>query len=129
MHIEHVAIWTTDIERCQRFYSTYFGAIVEGRYRNHAKGFESCFLRFAHGPRMEIMKTTKLSPLVFEPGVQRMGLTHIALSVGSEQAVDGLVQRLRNDGFSILDGPRRTGDGYYECVILDPDGNRLEITA
>jgi hypothetical protein len=30
---------------------------------------------------------------------------------------------------AILDGPRRTGDGYYESVTLDPDGNRIEITA
>ena len=26
-------------------------------------------------------------------------------------------------------GPRRTGDGYYECVVRDPEGNRVEITA
>jgi lactoylglutathione lyase len=29
----------------------------------------------------------------------------------------------------VLDGPRRTGDGYYESVVLDPDGNRVEIAA
>jgi lactoylglutathione lyase len=28
-----------------------------------------------------------------------------------------------------LDGPRRTGDGHYESVVLDPEGNRIEITA
>ena len=26
-------------------------------------------------------------------------------------------------------GPRRTGDGYYECVVRDPEGNRVEIAA
>jgi lactoylglutathione lyase len=62
------------------------------------------------------------------PGAQRMGLTHIAISVGSEEQVDTLTQRLKADGFSILDVPRRTGDGYYESVALDPDGNRIEIT-
>lgn len=25
--------------------------------------------------------------------------------------------------------PRRTGDGYYEAVLLDPEGNRVEIVA
>jgi lactoylglutathione lyase len=64
-----------------------------------------------------------------EPGVQHMGLTHLAIVVGSEQQVDALTQNLRDDGFPILDGPRRTGDWYYESVILDPDGNRIEITA
>ena len=24
--------------------------------------------------------------------------------------------------------PRTTGDGYYESVVLDPEGNRIEIT-
>jgi lactoylglutathione lyase len=75
------------------------------------------------------MHTTTLSPMVIEPGAQRMGLTHIAIYVGSVEAVDALTRKLRDDGFAILDGPRRTGDGYYESVALDPDGNRVEITA
>lgn len=129
MRIEHIALWTTDLERCKRFYVSYFGATAGADYVNPAKGFESCFLSFTDGARIEAMKTTVLSPVVIEPGAQRMGLTHIAISVGSEQQVDALTQRLKNDGFPILDGPRRTGDGYYESVTLDPDGNRIEITA
>jgi len=58
-----------------------------------------------------------------------MGLTHLAVSVGSEQRVDDLTATLREEGFVIESGPRRTGDGYYESVVLDPDGNRLELTA
>jgi hypothetical protein len=46
-----------------------------------------------------------------------MGLTHIATSLGSEQLVNALTQRLKGDGFPILDGPRRTGDGYCESVL------------
>ena len=129
MHIEHVALWTSDLERCKAFYTTYFGATPGSRYLNAAKGFESCFLSFADGARIEAMTTSKLAPLVLAPGIQRMGLTHLAISVGSEDMVDKLTQRLREDGFSIEDGPRRTGDGYYESVVLDPDGNRIEITA
>lgn len=129
MHIEHVALWTTDLERCQQFYVTYFGAVASQRYANPAKGFASCFLSFSAGARLEVMKTESLSPVTLPPGAQRMGLTHLAISVGSEQLVDALTQRLRDDGFPILDGPRRTGDGYYETVVLDPDGNRIEITA
>jgi hypothetical protein len=29
--------------------------------------------------------------------------------------------------FRIVGGPRRSGDGYYESVVIDPDGNRIEI--
>jgi lactoylglutathione lyase len=128
MRIEHVALWTTDLERCKQFYASYFGAVAGAGYANPPQGFESCFLSFSDGARIEVMKTRTLSPVTIEPGAQRMGLTHIAISVGSEQLVDALTQRLKDDGFPILDGPRRTGDGYYESVTLDPDGNRIEIT-
>lgn len=129
MRIEHIALWTENLERFKQFYVTYFGAIAGDDYVNPAKGFKSCFLRFAEGARIEVMTTTTLSPVTLEPGVQRMGLTHLAIAVGSELRVDELTGQLRAGGFSILDGPRRTGDGYYESVVLDPDGNRIEITA
>jgi lactoylglutathione lyase len=129
MRIEHVAVWTNDLERLKQFYVSYFGASAGQKYVNPDKGFESCFLSFSAGARLEIMMTTALSPVVIEPGAQRMGLTHLAISLGSEPLVDELTRRLKDDGFPILDGPRRTGDGYYESVVLDPDGNRIEITA
>jgi len=75
------------------------------------------------------MTTSRLSPMRHAPGVERMGLTHLAISLGSEAAVDELTARLRAEGIVVLDGPRRTGDGYYESVVLDPEGNRIEITA
>jgi lactoylglutathione lyase len=129
MRIEHIALWTNDIERCKQFYVTYFGAAAGAGYVNVRKGFESCFLNFAQGARIEVMQTTTLAPVRLEPGAQRMGLTHFAVSVGSEESVNALTQRLKDDGFAVLDGPRRTGDGYFESVVLDPDGNRIEITA
>jgi len=129
MRIEHVAIWTNDLERSAAFYQRYFGATPGPRYVNAKKGFESVFLGFSGGARLEVMKTNTLNPVAIEPGAQRMGLTHLALSVGSESHVDELTQRLKDAGYPVLDGPRRTGDGYYESVVLDPDGNRLEITA
>ena len=127
--IDHIAPWIADIARCKAFYASYFGATAGAHYRNAAKGFESCFLSLADGARIEIMKTTTLEPLAIAPGAQRMGLTHFAVSLGSAPLVDALTQRLRDDGYQVMDGPRRTGDGYYESVVLDPDGNRIEITA
>ena len=66
------------------------------------------------------------TPVKGDPATQRMGLTHLAIAVGSEQNVDQLTNRLRRDVHPVLDGPRRTGDGYYESVVLDPDGNRVD---
>jgi lactoylglutathione lyase len=129
MRIEHVAIWTWDLARCKDFYVAYFGAMAGSAYVNAAKGFESCFLSFGDGARLEVMTTKSIALAESPPGAQRLGLTHLAISVGSERRVDELTQRLRSDGFAVVDGPRRTGDGYYESVIIDPDGNRVEICA
>jgi lactoylglutathione lyase len=128
MRIEHIALWTEDIARCAQFYVSYFGATAGNPYINPKKGFESVFLNFEDGARIEVMRTTSINPVMHAAGAQRMGLTHIAFSVGSEQLVESLTLRLKNDGYPVLDGPRRTGDGYYESLVLDPDGNRVEIT-
>lgn len=128
MRIEHVALWTEDIERLCAFYRTYFGATVGDRYTNASKGFESRFLTFDSGARLEVMRTTSMSPIKLQPAAQRMGLTHLAITVDSQRTVDELTARLRADGHTIIGNPRRTGDGYYESVVTDPDGNLIEIT-
>lgn len=61
------------------------------------------------------------------PGT-RLGNAHLAISVGSEDNVDSLTARLQKDGYQLLSGPRRTGDGYYESCIAGPDGCLIEIT-
>jgi lactoylglutathione lyase len=128
VRIEHIALWTDDVERLADFYAKYLGAHIGPRYVNPGKGYESRFLTFDSGARLELMKTSTLRPLTHEPGVQRMGLTHLAISLGTERRVDALTAELREAGFAVVDGPRRTGDGYYESVVLDPDGNRVELT-
>jgi lactoylglutathione lyase len=127
--IEHIAMWTGDIDRLANFYAKFLGATIGDRYANPAKGFESRFLTFETGARLELMQTSVLQPVAHERGAQRMGLTHLAITVGAERRVDELTASLREAGFEVLDGPRRTGDGYYESVVLDPDGNRIELVA
>ncbi len=129
MHIEHVAIWTHDLERLRQFYETYFDGTANAKYVNPRKQFESYFLTFADGARLELMQMPGV-PLSNNPIEQQFtGYIHIALSVGSCEAVDALTERLRRDSYRILADPRTTGDGYYESIVLDPDGNRIEITA
>lgn len=127
--IDHIALWVSDLAAMAAFYSSTFSAEVGPLYENPAKGFSSRFVTFDDGARLELMTTTALAPVRLVPGAERMGLTHIAIAVGSESSVDELTNRLREGGATILDGPRRTGDGYYEAVVLDPEGNRVEITA
>ena len=126
--IEHVALWVHDLDAMCAFYAQAFDGQVGPLYRNPAKGFASRFVAFGDGARIEFMTTATLAPLEAPPGSQRMGLTHLAMAVGSEARVDALTQELQRRGAPLLDGPRRTGDGYYESVVLDPEGNRIEIT-
>ncbi len=126
--IEHIALWVQDLDAFCAFYERHFGATVGALYENPAKGFRSRFLSFSTGARIEAMTTTTLSPVSLSRGAQRMGLTHFAFALGSESAVDNLTAELKAEGVPVLDGPRRTGDGYYESVILDPEGNRIELT-
>ncbi len=129
MRIEHIAIWTKDLERLKTFYMTYFGATAGEKYENRGKQFESYFLTFASGARIELMRRSDIPETLNDPIRQFIGLIHVAFSVGSKEDVDALTARLKQDGYPVLDGPRQTGDGYYESCVLDPDGNRLEITA
>lgn len=129
MRIEHLAIWVRDLERMRTFYETYFAAAANTKYVNSRKAFASYFLHFPNGgPRLELMQMPGVTTLPGDALIQYMGLTHMAFSVGSETAVDTLTERLRAAGYTVVSQPRKTGDGYYESVVLDPENNQLEIT-
>ena len=129
MILEHVAIWTDKLEELKDFYIKYFGATANEKYSNELNQFESYFLKFESGARLEIMtrpdvpknKNDRIS-------AQHQGIIHLAFGVNSLEEVDDKANQLQSDGFKILSGPRKTGDGYYEFETLDPDDNRLEVT-
>ena len=60
--------------------------------------------------------------------LNRTGFIHIAFSLGSQKAVDELTERMKNDGYAVISGPRTTGDGYYESCIVGIEENQIEIT-
>jgi lactoylglutathione lyase len=129
MTFEHAAIWAKDLEGLRAYYEKYFGALANDRYYNPTKKFESYFLSFESGARLEIMRM---------PGVpdnqndtiknQHCGIIHLAFGVETTAEVDAKAAELKADGWPILSGPRITGDGYYEFETLDPENNRLEVT-
>jgi len=127
MYINHIAIYTTNLEATKAFYEKYFGAVAGEKYHNPKKNFTSYFLSFESGGRLELMHKPTI-PDIENKAPEHLGLTHFAISVGSKSKVDELTERLRKDGFSVVGEARTTGDGYYESVVLDPEGNRIEIT-
>jgi len=128
MKINHVALWVKDLEKVKDFYQRYFGMHCSNKYVNVQKGFSSYFLSF-DGPetRLEIMHSTDITDHGADKGLT-FGFTHLSLSVGSRQKVDELTEVIRNSGFPVKGEPRVTGDGYYESVVMDPEGNYVEIT-
>ena len=128
MRIEHIAIWTHDLEGMRSFFARYFEAQAGNKYVNRDTGFSSFFLTFSGGARLELMHREDLSGPPHRSAEQTLGFTHLAFSVGDRAAVDRLTQRLSKDGYTVLDGPRTTGDDYYESRVLGPEGNQIEIT-
>jgi lactoylglutathione lyase len=125
MKINHIALYTMDLERMKTFYETYFNAVPNQGYHNKNTDLRTYFLSFEDNTRLEIMTRPTLEQSVSSPF--DTGYIHLAFSVGSKDKVDGLTTTLEKAGYSILSKPRTTGDGYYESCVLDPDGNQIEI--
>lgn len=126
MHIEHIAVYVLDLEKSRSFFEKYFNAQTGELYHNQKTGFKSYFLSFDKGARLELMQRPELKNS--EQPLIRTGFIHIACSLGSKEKVDALTERLKNDGYEIISGPRTTGDGYYESCIKDSEGNQIELT-
>ena len=128
MKLDHVAIWAAELETMRAFYEKYFDARPSPRYENERKRFTSYFLTFPGGGRLELMHRPDIQTIPgSRPPREFIGYAHLGVEVGSRAAVDALTKRLHEDGFPLLDGPRRTGDGYYESMVADPEGNRIVI--
>ncbi|MGN7514097.1 MAG: VOC family protein [Allomuricauda sp.] len=127
MKIEHIALWTSDLEKMKEFYLNFFELESNEKYYNPKKEFSSYFLSFKKGARIELMHRPDISDFMDNLDA-KLGLTHFAISVGSKNKVDAITETIRKNGFKVIGEPRTTGDGYYESVIADPEGNWIEIT-
>lgn len=128
MKIEHLAIWVKDLEKSKEFYIKYFSMQCSDKYINVKKNFTSYFLSFkGTSTRIEIMNRPDIINFGGEHSIS-IGLTHFSISLGSKKKVDSLTEQLRSDGYNVVGEPRTTGDGYYESVVEDCEGNHIELT-
>ncbi|MFZ3071300.1 MAG: VOC family protein [Anaerolineaceae bacterium] len=127
MELAHIALYVQDLERVKDFYTRFFGAVANQKYHNPKTGLQTYFLSFESGARIELMTRPDLAPS--EKSLCTTGYTHIAFRLGSPEKVDALTETLKAAGCHLLSGPRTTGDGYYESVLLDPENNQLELVA
>lgn len=127
MKIDHIAIWTKNLEGLRNFYIHYFDASSTEIYFNHSREFRSYFIMFDGGCRLEIMEMPRIPVSKNDVIKQFIGIIHFAINVGSKDKVNNLTEILKKDGYKVISEPRTTGDGFYESIVLDPDGNRIEI--
>ena len=124
MKLHHIAIWTFRLEELKEFYVRFFGGKSNEKYINPKKGFESYFVSFGEGTDLELMSRTDVQNTPIEEN--RVGLTHFAFTFPSQEEVLRFTEQMRSEGYTIAGEPRTSGDGYFESVVLDPDGNRIE---
>ena len=122
--IEHIGVWVRDLETMKEFLLNTSNNGIQTLSQSTNR-FSSYFLSFPdNAARLELCHREDISEGVDES----LGFAHLAISLGSKETVDQLTAQLENDGYHVLGQPRTTGDGYYESVICDPEGNRLELT-
>jgi len=92
MRIEHIGLWTADLEKMKAFYCEYFKATAGELYHNQKSGFRSYFLSFADGARLEIMHREDV--VKGTQTTEILGFAHLAISVGSKETVDALTEKL-----------------------------------
>ena len=126
MKIEHIAMYVNDLEAAKDFFVKYLNGNANDGYHNKNTGFRSYFISFEDGARLELMKKPEMTD--DKKSLTRTGFIHIAFSVGSKEAVDSLTARMKGDGYKIINGPRITGDGYYESCVIGIEDNQIEIT-
>jgi lactoylglutathione lyase len=120
MKIDHVGLYVNDLEGARDFFERYFGGKSGSMYHNHATGLSTYFVTLGGGTRIELMNKPDVT-------ATSNGM-HIAINVGSKKAVDEKTAMLREAGFEVLDGPRTTGDGYYESSVEIFEELRIELT-
>lgn len=126
MKIAHVALWTRDIDAQLAFWQRYFnGEAGEEYVSRNRPGFVSVSSARGGADAGDHARADAVAG-AGAGGAGGLG-AHRAVA-GDERQVDRLAQRARQEGI-LLSAPRWTGDGFYEAVIRDPDGNAIEITA
>ncbi len=85
MNIARIAIWTKHLEAMRDFYQKYFKGERNEKYLNPINQFESYFMRFETGTKLELMRRQSVDKPSDSEG--RLGINHIAFKLGSEKVV------------------------------------------
>ena len=127
MKIDHIALFSCNLETMRQFFLDHFEAESNEQYHNPRTGLRTYILTFPYGgARLELMQ--RPDTIDVAPSKPNIGFVHVSFAVGSKEAVDAKTIELRDVGYWVTSGPRTTGDGYYESCILGPESIQIEIT-
>ncbi|GGG64497.1 VOC family protein [Paenibacillus radicis (ex Gao et al. 2016)] len=112
MKLNHVNLTVTDVKAAQTFLQTYFGLTVAGE-----RGDSFAALLDDDGSVLTLMKGSQVSyPKTF----------HIGFVQESEEKVNEIHRRLKNDGFTVAPPKRAHGWTFY---VAAPGGFTVEVLA
>jgi lactoylglutathione lyase len=115
----HTRMRVNDIERTIKFYEDALGLTVTGRHLS-PRGAQIVFLST---PNSE--EEIEICQLPGAPSVQvQPDLMHLAFEVDS---IAGFATEIAKKGFTLSDGPTKTGSGATIAFIDAPEGYEIEL--
>lgn len=110
--IEHVAIYTKDLDASIRFYEKFFGGHPTP-VRKGAAGYGFCFVRIAGSPSIQLMESAN------ETGVHHYGYV--------TDDIEQVAKEFKEKGAEILRENRDAAGKLTTIFVKDPNGLELEI--
>jgi lactoylglutathione lyase len=127
MRIDHAALYCRDLEGMRIFFLKYFDAFSNDKYHNPRTGLSTYILSFNEGScRLELMNRPDM--VETDAAKNNTRFIHLSFSIGSKELVDKKTLEPSKAGYTVVSGPRTTGDGYYESCILGPEHIQIEVT-
>lgn len=127
MKIEHFELVTKQLEIMKDFYVRFFDAKTEYWY-SEEDNVKLYFLDFGGTTRIEIKENLNAKKTPEDPEM-RIGLGHLAFLCTSRHEMLDKLEELRAAGIPVTLEPTDYGtDDFFECSVLDPDGNTIELS-
>ena len=133
LHLHHVGITVSDLDRAVDFYSKTFDLQVVAEFTVGGAAFAEAVdvtdasAAFAHldgdGARVEHVEYDPRGAALPERTLNRPGAVHVGLTVDDVEAFYAEL----DDDVETLSPPRTTESGTTICFVCDPDGNRIEV--
>lgn len=120
MRIANVGILVKDLEGAKAFFESYFGAKVLKTWNEPENGYYSYIMTVGGMGNAWLELMTKPS-MVDEPKEpNRSGLTHVCFFASTREELDGIVARMKADGYTIQYEPSNpTGVGEVRAVTFE----------